>query len=137
MLGKGGSSFVPHLGTKDGNEDGGFKNSQRDQLGMLHCAPVARRGWLGRLGAGFVLSRATRQPWLGLGSSLKKGTRAGRQGDKARVCGGAGACQEQEEEEEEGSSQHRAEDCRECSDPCTAPGRDCHDLAASEGCGQC
>lgn len=48
---------------------------------MLHSAPMAMRGWLGRLGAGFVLSRTTRQPWLGLGSSLQ-------QRDKGRTAGG-------------------------------------------------
>lgn len=48
---------------------------------MFHSAPVARerrqRDGVGRLGAGSVLSRAMRQHWPGLGSSLKQ------QGDKA------------------------------------------------------
>lgn len=75
-----------------------------------------------------MLSRAMRQHWLRLGSPLKQ------QEDKASAlcspCAEAGGCQEHPlQEEEEGSSQHRALNCWECSEPCTGPGWGCQELS--------
>lgn len=72
----------------------GFKNSRRDQLGMLH--PLARerrqRDGVEGLGAGFVLSRAMRQHGLGLGKQMNQGRTTGGQSQLSLqpLCGAGG-----------------------------------------------